>query len=240
MMNKEQVIAWVLSDEFYNGKETEAMNKYGVKATREITNLINELICYQKPEFTAMISIYSNSVQYPKVQRVHLPLEDVKHNEKWFAAANLLCELLCGEKIWDKSRFIIEQDAATSDEWKKTELFEKRFAQMIAQLIKKHPENEKMFTEFKDKVDYLKNAITRYECGKSIEESAVMMGFIGMNEEEICSVLKNKKDDSDWEKYAKQEAFYHVSDVFGRTRIADTLGNNQIGFWMELSLLCCL
>ena len=221
------------------------LKNHGIKETEEMQFLIKELKIVGPPVETDMISVYSREVTGGSViRRVYMPLKEINHNEKWFAIANLICELECGEKIWDKSNFSIEQDGATPAELKNTKKFEERFCELIEEAIVKKPEKKEQLLEFQDKVYCLKNAVFRFMLHQMHSYQVKASGkteadSLSLEENEKLGICKIAKEHSDWLSFANQDEFHYIPAELGET-IANRTFSNGFGFWMEFSKIYCL
>lgn len=236
-MTKANFIKLIRTPALYQGGKDELLNQYQIPRDKNTLSLIDELIFIGAPEPTAMISIYSQAPNCDQELRVYLPLTNINHNLRWFVTANLLCELLCNEKIWSERQFMIEEDGVTPTELSKTHLFEERFDQMIAQLLLKFPSDKEIIENFSEKVYSLKNNLFKIQYTTTEINAIAGMLLVGLDTDEILPYLSLKDAHPDWDVFASKATFCCIDIAEYNEPIAAT---SRYGFWMNLSYVYCL
>ena len=238
-MTREEFIQIILDDDFYNKEKRDILWKNkGLNRTREIDLLLTKLADVGKPKTTIMIKVCSQGVNDEEKTRVFLPFSEINSNVDWFAYANALCVLVCGKRVWNTEKFVIEKDGVFADEMQKTYRFEERFNQMIAQLHEKYPGDKEKIDKFSETVYHMKNTLFRYQYDMTRESAIAGVGFMGATtKDEMLLSLNEKENHPEWKPFASQEEFSYIEEAWGIEPIAQT---SRGGFWMEISWVYCL
>lgn len=183
----------VISESLYENDTDwkKSLEKEQVVVTKDIELLFTELIKLGAPKRTNMVEIVSDSPMYGEETRVYLPCTKIQRNTQWFAVTNLLCELICNEKIWRKKQFVVEKTGVDPTGMQRTERFYERFDNMLQQWGDKYPGDKPMLDEFRDKVECLGNPRSRYMISAETDAQAVgAVVFIDMDTEDKMEFVK--------------------------------------------------